>query len=103
MKDRILIKKALVPYSFDLALPDEIYSIAVSYNATAGLFVLSLSKNGRVLCAGEPVIYGVPLFQCISADAEVPSIRIVPLDESGHFNRVTYDNLGESVFLTVEG
>ncbi len=103
MKDRILIKKALIPYSFDIALPDEVYTVTVSYNPTADLFVLGLSKNGTVICAGEPVVYGMPLFTCIAADENAPGIRIVPLDESGTYNKVTFDNLNETVFLTVEG
>lgn len=103
MKDRILLKKALIPYSFDIALPDEVYSISVSYNPTADLFVLGLFKNGTALCTGEPVVYGVPLFSCIAADENAPKISIVPLDESGTYNKVTFDNLNETVFLTVEG
>lgn len=101
MKDRIEIKKALIPYNFEIALPEELYGIDVAYNETADLFVLALSKDGEVLCSGEPLVYGMPLFGDV-AKANFPKLTITPLDESGNYDRVTFDNLNDTVFLTVE-
>lgn len=101
MKDRIEIKKSLIPYNFEIALPDELYSVTIHYNETADLFVISLSKDDVVLCGGEPVIYGMPLFGDI-ATPNFPKLTIIPLDESGNFNKVTFDNFNDTVFLTVD-
>lgn len=101
MKDRIEIKKSLIPYNFEIALPDELYSIDVFYNETADLFVIRLSKDGEVLCSGEPIIYGMPLFGDIT-NSSFPKIEITPLDESKNFDKVTFDNLNDTVFLTVD-
>ena len=101
MQDRILIDKNLIPYSFDIALPDELYTIGITYNSTADLFTVSLSKDNEVICAGEPIIYGVPLFRDIAISEKFPNLKITPIDESGEHNTVTYDNFGETVFLVV--
>ena len=99
---RILIKKSLIPYSFEIALPDDVYKITVNYNATADLFVFSLSKNDEILCTGEPIMYGMPLFNDIKRGNDFPTLKIVPLDESGEYNKVTFDNFNDTVFLVVE-
>lgn len=101
MRDRIEIKKSLIPYNFEIALPDELYSIDVFYNETADLFVIRLTKDYEVLCDGEPIIYGMPLFNDISNDS-FPKLKIIPLDESENFNKVTFDNFNDSVFLIIE-
>jgi hypothetical protein len=100
MRDRIEIKKSLIPYNFDIPLPDELYAVSVSYNETGDLFVIKLSKDGEILCSGEPLIYGVPLFEDIAND-KFPKIVIMPLDESENYNRVTFNNFNDTVFLTV--
>lgn len=101
MLDKILIKKSLIPYSFDIALPDEIYSLTVTYNSTADLFVVSLKKDDKTLCTGEPIMYGMPLFYDFIQREGFPYMYIIPYDESETYNKVTFDNFNDSVFLTV--
>lgn len=101
MKDRIEIRKSLIPYSFDIALSDELYSVEVNYNENADFFVVSLSKDGETLCSGEPLVYGMPLFADIST-SDFPKLVITPLDESDNYNRVTFSNFNETVFLVME-
>ena len=101
-KDRIQIKKSLIPYKFDINLPGKTYKLFVTYNSNADLFVIGLyDKDNNVICAGEPVIYGMPLFKDIYMPGRFPALEIVPIDESGEAERVTYDNFGKTVFLTV--
>ena len=102
MRDIIEINKGLIPYSFEILLGGEMFEIGVNYNNTAELFTLSLKKDGEVICAGEPVIYGQKLWQSVYQPNMYPSVDIVPLDESGNVNAVTYDNLNETVFLTID-
>ena len=101
-KDKISIKKSMIPYIFDIRLPSEQFRLSVRYNARADFFVVGLyDKDNNEICAGEPVIYGMPLFQSIYMPGKYPVLEIVPFDESGETTRVTYDNFNDTVFLTI--
>lgn len=102
MKDRIEINKKLIPYTFDILLGGEMFNIRADYNSVADLFTLDLYKDGELICAGEPIIYGLPLWRNVYVSGKYPCVDIVPLDESGNMNAVTFDNLNETVFLTVD-
>ena len=52
MRDRIEITKELIPYTFEISLADEIFTITVNYNAYADMFTFSLEKDGETVCAG---------------------------------------------------
>lgn len=101
-RDIIGINKSLIPYSFDIILAGEMFEIGVKYNEYADLFTLSLTKNKELICTGEPVVYGVPLFRDVYVSAKYPALRIVPYDESKECREATWDNLGETVFLIVD-
>lgn len=102
MRDRIIVKKELIPYGFHIALGKEKFNLRFAYNRQADLFTVSLYRDGILLCADEPVIYGVPLFRDIYESGKFPVLDIVPLDESGQEQEVTWKNFGETVFLTIE-
>ena len=97
----IEINKSLIPYNFNIALGGELFDFRVDYNHTGGFFTIELSKDGETLCAGEPIIYGKPLFADVR-NSKFPNVKIIPRDESETYNAVTYENLSESVFLSVE-
>lgn len=101
MKDYIEIRKDIVPYRFDILLGDEPYTIEVSFNTAADLFTLALYKEGELICAGEPLIYGVPLWSDVYMP-NFPKLTIIPYDEPRQAERVSYDTLGESVFLFID-
>ena len=101
-KDRILIEKSLIPYTFDILLADELFTITVDYNQRNDFFTVALEKDGEMICEGEPLIYGFPLFADFYQAGKLPSLDIIPLDASGENTAVTFQNLGETVFLTVE-
>lgn len=106
--DVIEIDTSRVPYEFDIVLSDETFLIGVDYNETGGFFTLRLSKLDETtgdyveVCAGEPVVYGVPLWNDVYRSDKFPAVVIVPYDESGEANAVTFDNLGRNVFLIVD-
>lgn len=102
MADRIEITKELVPYTFEISLADELFDITVNYNSYADMFTFELQKGGETICAGEPLIYGVPLWKDMFVCGKYPELDIIPLDESGNMNAVTFENLGERVFLTID-
>ena len=99
----IEINKSIIPYTFNIMLAGEEYEFGIGYNNMGNFFTVSLSKNGDELCAGEPVVYGIPLFRDLATRGGFPTITITPLDYSGETDTVTYDNLSRTVFLTVTG
>ena len=101
-KDRILITKDLIPYTFNILLADEMFSLTVNYNEKRDLFTVALEKDGEMICEGEPIMYGFPLFHDLYVIDKYPCIDIIPIDESGDNNTVTFKNLNETVFLTVD-
>lgn len=98
----IEIEKDLIPYTFNISLNDELFEFRIDYNNTADMFTVSLSKGGEELCAGEPIIYGVPLFSDLATRGGFPNVVITPIDYSGETVSVTYDNLSSTVLLIVE-
>lgn len=107
-RDFIEINKEQIPYEFNIELADETFLIGVNYNETADLFTLSLSKlneetgDYESICTGEPLIYGKTLWEDVYISGKFPAVDIVPFDESGETNAVTYDNLNNTVFLTID-
>ena len=101
-RDIIEINKELIPYAFDIQLAGEIFNIRVDYNETADLFTFSLSKDDKIICAGEPLMYGKALWEDMYQPETYPAIRIIPYDESGENDRLTYKNLGKTVFLVID-
>lgn len=106
--DVIEIDVSRVPYEFDIVLADETFRIGVEYNETGAFFTLSLSKKDEEtgefveVCASEPLVYGVPLWNDVYKNGKFPALVIIPYDESGEANAVTFDNLGRNVFLIVD-
>lgn len=95
------VSKELLPYRCDIVLGGEPFELHFSYNATAELFTVELYKDGELICAGEPIMYGIPLWCDVYQADRFPSVAIIPLDLSGEAHTVTYDNLGETVQLIV--
>ena len=95
------VNKSMLPYTTDIVLAGELFTLGFNYNATAGLFTVDLYKNGMLVCAGEPIVYGVPLWQDVYKANFFPAIDIVPIDLSGESNAVTFDNLCNTVLLAV--
>jgi hypothetical protein len=100
-RDTIVINKEIIPYTFDILLADELFNLRVDYNVTGDLFTITLFKDGEMICV-EPIIYGVPLFKDLFQPDKYPSLNIIPFDESGHCEQVTFDNLSEIVLLIVD-
>lgn len=96
------IKKDLLPYKCNILLADELFTLLFRYNAMGGLFTVDLYRDGELICAGEPIIYGIPLWQDVYDARTFPALHIVPRDPSGESNAVTFDNLGETVLLIVD-
>lgn len=98
--DAVLVEKNLIPYQFDIRLGDRTYSLGINYNAEGDFFTVDLYCGEEVLAVGEKVVYGQPLWVAY-ADERFPGVAIVPLDMAEQETRVSYENLGKSVFMYV--
>lgn len=102
MTERIEINKELIPYTFDILLGGEMFTIRIDYNSTGDLFTATLYKNGQLICGAEPIIYGSKLWGTVYVSGEFPMVDIIPLDISGETTAVTHSNLNETVFLWID-
>lgn len=100
-RNTIEISKSLIPYTFNIVLGNEEFTFRVDYNNTGEFFTVELSKNGKTLCSGEPIVYGRALFSDVR-NQEFPAEDIVPYDPSGGYDAVTYNNLCEGVLLVID-
>lgn len=107
-RDIIEVDPSLVPYEFDILLAGEIFRLGFEYNETAEFFTVRLEKKDMEsgeyteICAGEPLVYGIPLWNDVYIGDKYPAITIIPYDESGENNAVTFDNLNRTVFLVID-
>ena len=102
MRDYIEVEKELMPYNFNIVLAGEEFNMAFMYNKTADLFTCTLAKNGKVVVHNEPLIYGAELFKDVYRADYFPALAIVPIDEAGIEDKITYANFGKTVFLTID-
>ena len=103
MTDYIEINKDLIPYSFDISLADEIFTIEVNYNRIGDFFTLALYKDNELICAGEKIVYGVPLWKDVFQHGKYPALDIIPKAANiEDITAVTYANLNDTVFLFVD-
>lgn len=101
--DVLEIKKDLLPYKCTILLAGESFDLQFNYNATADLFTVDLYREDELICAGEPIVYGVLLWKDVYKAETFPAVDIIPTDPSGEINAVTFDNLSETVLLIVSG
>lgn len=100
MRDYIEINKNQIPYAFNILLADQWFELLIDYNKTADMFTVAVYKDDELLTS-EPLVLNVPLFQDTYKPG-FPAVNIIPCDPSGTSSRVTWDNLGETVFLTID-
>lgn len=101
MRNYIEIEKDLLPYQFNILLAAEWFELYLNYNETADLFTISVFKEDELITT-EPLVFGVPLFVDTYQPPKFPAITLVPYDPNGLEQAVTYENLGETVFLSID-
>ncbi|MDR4997897.1 phage baseplate plug family protein [Brevibacillus parabrevis] len=96
----IEIEKEQIPYRFEIDLSGVVFTLEANYNSEYDFFTVDVERDGEVLITGNKLVYGVPLFS-YSSDERLPQVEIVPYDEAGITQEVTWSTLGETVFLYV--
>lgn len=91
------IDPARVPYRFSVELGGRLFGLRVDYNDEADTYTVDLyDREGDLIAAGEPLVYGQPLWLAI-ADRRFPPVALVPGDLSRIETAVTAANLGRAV------
>ncbi len=102
MRDRLAINKENLPYRAQFVLGAGVYTLEVHYNSRMDAFTVHLYKGEDLVCGGERLVYARPLWQDVYEAGQYPPLRLVPLDESGAETEIRWENLGKTVFLTLE-
>lgn len=96
----IELDKNLMPYSFEIELDGNIFRMEVNYNARFDFFTLDLYYEDEALILGEKLQMNEQVFEVIDYIDVVPE-NLIPADLTYLNTRITWDNLGEQVFLYV--
>jgi hypothetical protein len=100
------INKDELPETFDIDLGNETFTLAFTYNETDDSFSVSLYKPIELesdiepLVLGEKMVLNKPLWSDFTR-LDFPAPQLVPLDLSGVEKRISFDNLGNTVFLYI--
>ena len=98
----IPVTAGMVPCTLDIKLDDKTYKMAFKYNEEGAFFSVDLSvpvPNNVLLCYGEIIRYGKPLFEQF-ADERYPLPLIIPAAAEGdRIETIDYDNFGRTVKL----
>jgi hypothetical protein len=102
----IEINKKELPETFDVDLANETFTLAFSYNEIGDFFTVDLYKSNEEgidvpIILGEKLVLNRPLWEDI-INLELPAPTLIPMDLSNNENRITWDNLGEKVFLYLD-
>ena len=91
-----------IPQVFSTTFGNLTVSLGINYNALGDFYTVDLYDNqGNAVIMGEKLIYGKRLWRNY-VDPRIPSIDLVPLDESGVTKICNKQTFGKTVFLCVD-
>ncbi|MGP3640359.1 phage baseplate plug family protein [Lentilactobacillus hilgardii] len=98
LRDKLMVDMSDLPNYVILPIGTENFTIEFYYRERYDTLYFNLyDSDDTPLIMGEKLVYGMPLWNI--NDADLPSERIVPLDEAGVEDAVSIDNFQSSVFL----
>lgn len=101
----IPIEKANLPEFFSITLGVETFILSFAYNGEGDFFTVSLSRPNETgenedLILGEKLVLNKPLWRDFT-NQDLPGPQLVPMDLSQQETRITWENLGVTVFLYI--
>ena len=94
----IEIEKDLIPYRFEMVFNNNTYILEINYNNKFDFFTLDLYRDKEIIFLREKIVYAKPIFISKKYSKDIDAV-IYPYDLSEKANRVTWDNLEETVFM----
>jgi hypothetical protein len=102
MRDYIPIDKDNLPEIFEIDLANETFVLGINYNQSYDFFTVDLyDTNMNPIVLGEKMIINVPLWSDLT-DSRLPAPTLIPMDESGKADRITFENFMETTFLFID-
>lgn len=91
-----------MPQVFSTNFGNAAVSIGINYNEVGDFYTADLYDiQNNPIVTGEKLIYGKPLWKNYSDD-RIPSVDLVPLDESGKSKYCNKETFGKTVFLFID-
>ena len=102
LRDTIEVTKADLPYSTEIDVETETFTLVFMYNdIVRGYSVDLYDADGKSIILDWRIMLNQPLWHGI-VNERLPVWSIVPMDESGQAKKLTPENFGESVFLCID-
>ncbi len=105
----IEINKDLIPYTTKFRAPNGVFKLRFRYNQLADRIYVDLYDSKDVLIKeSEMMQYGIPLWYQFMEDAKgnlydvFPDCWLIPLSADGVERPVNYENLSDTIFLTLQ-
>ena len=91
-----------IPQVFSTTFGNLTVSLGINYNALGDFYTVDLYDNqGNQVIMGEKLVYGKRLWSNY-VDLRIPSIDLIPLDESGVSKVCNKETFGKTVFLYID-
>lgn len=91
-----------IPQVFSTSFGNLTVSLGINYNALGDFYTVDLYDNqGNQVIMGEKLVYGKRLWSNY-VDPRIPSIDLIPLDESGVSKICSKETFGKTVFLYID-
>ena len=91
-----------IPQVFSTTFGNLTVSLGINYNALGDFYTVDLYDNqGDQVIMGEKLVYGKRLWSNY-VDPRIPSIDLIPLDESGVSKICSKETFGKTVFLYID-
>lgn len=98
----IPIEKEELPMEFEIELAGIDYFMGVNHNESQDILSVDLwDINHKPIVLGERLLLNERLWQDV-IDERLPSIDLIPLDESQSADKITYQNFMETVFIYID-
>lgn len=100
-EDRIEFDLTSLPQKIDLSINGEDFSLRLYFvDRTDAYYVDCYDDVGVLLVAGEKLVYGEQLFAMVT-DPRLPTVPMIPLDETGKDHVCNFATFQKSVWLTL--
>lgn len=91
-----------IPQIFSTSFGNLTVSLGINYNALGDFYTIDLYDNqGNQVIMGEKLTYGKRLWSNY-VDPRIPSVDLVPLDESGINKVCNASTFGKTVFMYID-
>lgn len=102
LRSYIPIEKDELPELFEIDFDNQSFLFGIDYNKSQCIFTLDiLTLENKPIVLGERLVLNERLWADV-IDDRLPSVDLVPMDESGEARSITYENFGETVFLYID-